>query len=647
MKRNFVVGLFGGLIGSAMLLIVLSAAGIVGARGGDVAQSDVSHVNAIAAATLTSTFTYQGQLISNSVPINALCDFQFSLHDALSNGHQIGITQTIGGASVSRGLFTALLNMGNEFGDAAFNGDARWLSIAVRCPAGGGAYTTLSPRQALTAAPYALHAIDAWSISGNGGTNPASDFLGTTDNVSLTIRVSNTVVYRIEPALDPIWGFTPNIIGGYGIDTPGVYGVTIGGGWLNTAGNNYVTIGGGDQNYASGLEATIGGGVENAASGDSATIGGGGSNSASDYGATVGGGFGNSASGWVAIVGGGQNNKANNLYATVGGGYGNSASGVGSFVGGGGYAGATITNNTASGTASTIGGGAFNTASNDNATIGGGNYNIANGDHATVGGGGSNTASGYVATVSGGGSNTASGDHATIGGGEFNTASGYAATIPGGDHNSAVMSYTLAAGRRAKANHDGAFVWGDLTDADINSSGNDQFIVRANGGFAFISATTDFTPDIASDVFITTSTGAYLSTAGVWTDVSNKNVKANFTPVDSHDILVRVAALPVSTWNYNADDPSIRHIGPTAQDFYSTFNVGQDDTHLAALDTNGVALAAIQGLYQENQDLKAQIDELRNQPAQPVSFNLFNLLSVMAFTVVVSMWIQQRRSKRG
>ncbi len=68
------------------------------------------------------------------------------------------------------------------------------------------------------------------------------------------------------------------------------------------------------------------------------------------------------------------------------------------------------------------------------------------------------------------------------------------------------------------------------------------------------------------------------------------------------DILARVATLPVSMWSYQADDPSIRHIGPTAQDFYATFNVGQDDTHLAALDTNGVALAAIQGLNQVVQD---------------------------------------------
>ena len=44
------------------------------------------------------------------------------------------------------------------------------------------------------------------------------------------------------------------------------------------------------------------------------------------------------------------------------------------------------------------------------------------------------------------------------------------------------MSYTLAAGHRAQANHDGAFVWADSTNTDFVSTANDQFLIRANGG---------------------------------------------------------------------------------------------------------------------------------------------------------------------
>lgn len=38
------------------------------------------------------------------------------------------------------------------------------------------------------------------------------------------------------------------------------------------------------------------------------------------------------------------------------------------------------------------------------------------------------------------------------------------------------------------------------------------------------------------------------------------------------------------------------HLGPMAQDFHAAFNVGMDDKHMATVDEEGVALAAIQGL---------------------------------------------------
>jgi hypothetical protein len=91
----------------------------------------------------------------------------------------------------------------------------------------------------------------------------------------------------------------------------------------------------------------------------------------------------------------------------------------------------------------------------------------------------------------------------------------------------------------------------------------------------------------------------------------------------------------------------VRHIGPMAQDFYAAFQVGADDTHITTIDENGVALAAIKGLYQQNQELKAQIEALQNQAAPSASFNPFNLLSVIAFAGCACMWLQQRRSKRG
>jgi hypothetical protein len=122
------------------------------------------------------------------------------------------------------------------------------------------------------------------------------------------------------------------------------------------------------------------------------------------------------------------------------------------------------------------------------ATIGGGgsefNVNSVQASFGTVSGGAGNTASGNYATVGGGEHNTASGNYATVSGGRFNTNHGNYAMIPGGRDNRVDFSasYAFAAGRRAKALHAGAFVWADSQDADVASTANNQFLIRASGG---------------------------------------------------------------------------------------------------------------------------------------------------------------------
>ncbi|MHC4089169.1 MAG: tail fiber domain-containing protein [Planctomycetota bacterium] len=100
----------------------------------------------------------------------------------------------------------------------------------------------------------------------------------------------------------------------------------------------------------------------------------------------------------------------------------------------------------------------------------------------TIGGGDTNTVGGMWGTIAGGTTNSATADYATVGGGGGNTASGQGSTVPGGGSNTAQGSYSFAAGSRAKANHDGAFVWADSTAADFPSTGPDQFLIRAGGG---------------------------------------------------------------------------------------------------------------------------------------------------------------------
>jgi hypothetical protein len=108
--------------------------------------------------------------------------------------------------------------------------------------------------------------------------------------------------------------------------------------------------------------------------------------------------------------------------------------------------------------------------------------NLATGYRSTISGGYLNIADDPIATVGGGEDNVAAGPGATIGGGKDNNAFGLYAAIPGGLSNFADGSYSFAAGRRANAKHDGAFVWGDKTDEDVNSTGVNQFLIRANGG---------------------------------------------------------------------------------------------------------------------------------------------------------------------
>ncbi|MGE0480387.1 MAG: DUF1572 family protein [Phycisphaerae bacterium] len=113
---------------------------------------------------LDTTVTYQGQLKQFGQHANDSCDFEFRMFDAPFGGTQIGPTLTFDGQlgnpppiSVVDGLFMA----GLDFGVGAFQGDARYLEVSVRCPSGTGSYETLSPRQPLTAAPYALYALDS------------------------------------------------------------------------------------------------------------------------------------------------------------------------------------------------------------------------------------------------------------------------------------------------------------------------------------------------------------------------------------------------------------------------------------------------------------------------------------------------------
>lgn len=423
-------------------------------------------VGALAQGT---AFTYQGRLNLNGTPANGSYDLTFTLFQNSSGGTPGAGPLTNSATAVSNGLFTVTL----DFGDV-FNGSLaapNWLEIAVRTN-GAASFTTLVPRTQITPTPYSIYSENAglagsvgnnsvtagdlstagspvngqilvyagsglmwtnppasggagWLLTGNSGTTPGMDFLGTLDNEPLELWVNGLQTLTLQPGASG----DPNIFVGNG-SIMGAYadGSTIAGGFYNSV-------------SAQSQSATIGGGYDNTVSNLYATVSGGEINKALANGSAIGGGYRNTASGQQSTIAGGAENVA---------------SGPGATVGGGGTDGAYFNANTASGPAATVPGGLQNTAS--------GQYSI----------------------VGGGANNTASGEAATVGGGLDNQAQNGSDTVPGGAQNVASGGNSFAAGTFAEALHQGAFIWSDAEGTAFASTAANQFSVRANGGVRLV-----------------------------------------------------------------------------------------------------------------------------------------------------------------
>jgi hypothetical protein len=148
--------------------------------------------------------------------------------------------------------------------------------------------------------------------------------------------------------------------------------------------------------------------------------------------------------------------------------------------------------------------------------------------------------------------------------------------------------------------------WG--ADIQINSTGGiGLFLHNAAGGNPNMLLIKNGPGE--TNIFNVTGNGA-VNAAGTVTALSfnptsDRHAKENFQPVSAADVLAKVVSLPVASWNFKADASS-RHMGPMAQDFRAAFGLGPDDKHIATVDADGVALAAIQGL---NQKLEARLEQ--------------------------------------
>jgi hypothetical protein len=276
----------------------------------------------------------------------------------------------------------------------------------------------------LTNVPSSALVGSAWLLSGNNATT--AQFLGTTNQAPMRfVAYSNTVaVFDTNNTI--------RLGRGHTIETNVAFDSIVAGGYSNVVSHNgssaptTAAIVGGNNNTNQGAGSFIGGGFNNFMS-DSATT------------AFIAGGNGNtnaSISGFVCGYG-------NTLFpnASFVGGHANlicpSSGTVGSFIG--------------SGQGNYIG-----TNANGCVLVGGQFNNISNNA------GYSFLGSGYQNTI---GPNAAD------------------AVVPGGFQNKADAQFAFAAGQRAKAIHNGAFVWSDSQLADYSSSAADTFNVRAQGGF--------------------------------------------------------------------------------------------------------------------------------------------------------------------
>jgi hypothetical protein len=364
------------------------------------------------AASLGTAFTFQGRLNDGGSAGNGIYDLRFAIYDAASGGSPLAGPITNSPVGVTNGLFTASL----DFGVGVFTGEARWMEIAVRTNGVGG-FATFPARQRLTPAPAALYAPTAGSavsvannsVTAQGLSTPTPPTAGQVlafNGTNLAwasptgAAVSNAWLLGGNTVVDPDTTFLGTL------DVcPLVLCVNRFPGLRLDYAVNYVA----DHEQRS-VNVTAGSHLNQVMPGIvGATIAGGGAEEFADSETLY---HFNQIESDFGFIGGGTDNRI-------------STNAVGAVVAGGGQ-------NHGVGPWSTVGGGLNNRA----------------GLPGPAG-------EGFGATVAGGSLNRATHLAATVGGGHSNASTNECATIPGGRYNTAGGCDSFAAGRRAKALHDG------------------------------------------------------------------------------------------------------------------------------------------------------------------------------------------------
>jgi hypothetical protein len=259
-----------------------------------------------------------------------------------------------------------------------------------------------------------------------------------------------------------------------------------------------------------------------------------------------------------------------------------------------------------------------------------------------------------------------------------------------GQYCTASGAASVALGNYAHTNaRQGSFVFADRSVTDDGNSSTDESFRgpvnhaaywRVTGGFRVVTGGTpgtfDYTPNRGVSILsgttntttdwgqptalIATSSGAYLSSGGTWTNSSDRRKKHLFEPVAGEDVLARLRGLPMQRWTYKTEPASVRHLGPMAQDFRAAFGLGPDSISIATVDADGVALAGVQALeartrtqaaqltalQTDNAALRARLDALERRAAAPVANTAATAalpLAGLLLALLLGWWYRQRR----
>lgn len=199
--------------------------------------------------------------------------------------------------------------------------------------------------------------------------------------------------------------------------------------------------------------------------------------------------------------------------------------------------------------------------------------------------------------------------------GDTSIAMGYG-SVAGSDNSIAIGNMVAADGpastamgmRAQSGHHKGSFIYGDASrDSAAANDADNQFMVVADGGIKLFSK-----GNLGAGVQLASGSGS-------WTALSDRNAKTALQLVDGREVLKKVIAMPLSTWQYKTQSEKYRHMGPMAQDFYAAFRLGESDKGIDTVDADGVALAAIQGLSAVLMEKDERVTSLRDEQAREIA----------------------------